>query len=226
METVVEHLTVPTSLPGQKAENGAGNGAATSLSHDDAKLQREQVQDQRTADQAADINDGIAGMSAIRGLLLYGAVLAFAGIYIYFMVVISTSKSGIKPTLDATLISAAAALSGVLGSAFALKVGVAPSPSLVNGGLAAHTAAAKAQKASVIAAGLRRALSLEPSDANAKSWPLTFGIWVYAAVASAVVAVYILNQNETPGAVKALAVTFGGYVIALISLAYGMTQRG
>jgi hypothetical protein len=92
--------------------------------------------------------------------------------------------------------------------------------------LAAHTAAAKANQASAVAAGIRRALSLEPSDPSSKSWPLTFGMWAYAAVASAVVVVYILNQNETPGAVKALAVTFGGYVIALINMAYGMTKQG
>ncbi len=48
--------------------------------------------------------------------------------YIDFIVVISTSKGGAKPAIDATLISAAAALSGVLGSAFALKIGVKPHP--------------------------------------------------------------------------------------------------
>jgi hypothetical protein len=141
------------------------------------------------ADQAATVNDGIAGMSAMRGLRLYGAVLGFAGLYIHFIVVISTSKNGVKPTIGATMISAAAALSGVLGSAFALKIGVAANPSLFNSGLAAHTAAAQTHKASAVAGGIRKALSLEPSDPNAKSRPLTFGIWVYAAVASAVVGV-------------------------------------
>jgi hypothetical protein len=203
---VVEHFTVPAPLPGQDRQDGAGNADVAEVP-------------------AAGGDDSIAGISAMRGLMLYGAVLAFAGLYVDFIVVISTSKSGVKPAIDATLISAAAALSGVLGSAFALKIGVAPNPSLVNRGLAAHTAAAKANQASAVAAGIRRALSLEPSDPSAKSWPLTFGMWAYAAVASAVVVVYILNQNETPGAVKALAVTFGGYVIALINMAYGMTKE-
>jgi hypothetical protein len=165
-------------------------------------------------------------MSAMRGLMLYGAVLAFAGLYVYFIVVISTARHGVKPLIDATLISAAAALSGVLGSAFALKIGVTPNPSLVNTELAAHTKAAREGNASRVTAAIRRALSLEPSDPSAKSWPLTFGIWAYAAVASAVAVAYLLNQNETPGAVKALAVTFGGYVIALINTAYGMAKSG
>jgi hypothetical protein len=198
---VVDHIAVPVA-----GHNGQDGGALAQVVN-------------------VNVNDGIAGMSAMRGLMLYGAVLAFAGLYIDFIVVISTAKTGVKPNIDATLISAAAALSGVLGSAFALKIGVRPTAGAVNKELAAHAARARANKASRIAAGIRGLLSLEPSDPGAKSWPLTFGIWAYAVVASSVVAAYILNQNETPGAVKALAVTFGGYVIALINMAYGMSKQ-
>jgi hypothetical protein len=211
------HFTVPSPLPGQDGQ------ADAAVAQENGAAQLEQGQPR--TDQAAAVNDGVGGMSALRGLMLYGAILAFAGLYIYFMVVISTARSGVKPSIDATLISAAAALSGVLGSAFALKIGVAPNPSLTNRELAQHDEKVKNKAASAVAARIRRALSLEPSDANAKSWPLTFGIWAYAVVASAVVVVYIVNQNETPGTVKALAVTFGGYVIALINMAYGLTKQ-
>ena len=170
---------------------------------------------------AATNSDQIGGMSTLRGLIVYGAVLAFAGLFVDFMAVISTAKPGVKPSIDATLISAAAALSGVLGSAFALKIGVSPSPAAVNRSLAAHLGD---KNRSQVAARIRQSLSLEPSATTAKSWPLTFGIWVYAAVASATVVVYILNQNETPGSIKALAVTFGGYVIALLNMAYGLSK--
>lgn len=216
---MVEHFTVPAQLLGDngQAEVIGVDGGALPVPVEPAALPAPAAAPTTT------VNDGIAGMSAMRGLMLYAAVLAFAGLYIDFMVMISTSHSGVKPTFDATLISAAAALSGVLGSAFALKIGVKPNPTLVNRELAIHTRTA-ATRASLVAAGLRRALSLEPSDPCSKSWPLTFGIWAYAAVASGVVIVYILNQNETPGTVKALAVTFGGYVIALINTAYGMTR--
>ena len=175
----------------------------------------------RQSDSAS--NDQIGGMSTMRGLIVYGAVLAFAGLFIDFMVVISTSRVGHKPSIDATLISAAAALSGVLGSAFALKIGVAPSPAAVNQSLADHLTDRNRSKT---AARIRQALSLEPSTTADKSWPLTFGIWVYGIVASATLAVYILNQNETPNAVKALAVTFGGYVLSLLNMAYGLTKAG
>lgn len=209
----VEHFTVPDPLPGQDGQNGSAVAQVVKPVTDSQQ-------------QPATANDGIGGMSALRGLMLYGSVFAFAGLYSYFMVVISTSRHGVKPAIDATLISAAAALSGVLGSAFALKIGVAPNPALVNRELATHQADADNHKRSAVTATIRRALSLEPSDVTAKSWPLTFGIWAYAIVASAVVIVYILNQNETPGTVKALAVTFGGYVIALINMAYGLTKQG
>jgi hypothetical protein len=212
----MEHFTVPDPLPGRDVTNGAAVAQLV-----------EQVQGEpATAPPTVQANDGIAGMSALRGLMLYGSVLAFAGLYSYFMVVIATSRHGVKPAIDATLISAAAALSGVLGSAFALKIGVAPNPGLVNRALATHQADADNHKRSPVTATIRRALSLEPSDVDAKSWPLTFGIWTYAIVASATVVVYILNQNETPGTVKALAVTFGGYVIALINMAYGLAKQG
>jgi hypothetical protein len=93
-----------------------------------------------------------------------------------------------------------------------------PNPAAVNRGLAAKLASGSA------AARVRQALSLEPSSTTDKSWPLTVGIWIYALIASAMVIVYILNQNETPGTVKALAVTFGGYVLALLNNAYGLSK--
>ncbi|HWF71916.1 MAG TPA: hypothetical protein VG186_01150 [Solirubrobacteraceae bacterium] len=170
------------------------------------------------------VNDGIAGMSAMRGLMMYGAVLAFAGLYIDFIVIISSAKT--KPTIPPALIAAAAALSGVLGSAFALKIGVAHSPAALNKELAKHVKRARGGKPYTVAGMLiRQALSLEPSDANGKSWPLTFGIWAYAIVASSVLAAFALNLDQTPDGVKALAITFGGYVIALINVAYGMQKQ-
>jgi hypothetical protein len=48
------------------------------------------------------------------------------------------------------------------------------------------------------------------------------GIWAYAVVASAVAITDVVNQNETPSTIKALAVAFAGYVIALVNAAYRM----
>ncbi len=166
----------------------------------------------------------IAGISTLKGLVLYGATLTFAGLYIYFIVKISDAAAGRSPTLDAALISAAAALAGVLGSAFALEVGTTSDASATNTALDAQVNAANG--AGMVRKALARiwqALSLDPRNVNSSSWPKTFGIWVYAIVASAVAITYVLNQNETPDSIKALAVAFGGYVIALVTAAYKST---
>jgi len=161
----------------------------------------------------------IGGLSTLKGLVLYGAILTFAGIYIDFIVKISFAKAGTHPVLDATLISTAAALSGVLGSAFALEIGTTTDDGSTNPTLSAAIDGASNKQQKTVAR-IWQALSLDPRDVSSASWPKTFGIWVYAIVASAVAVTYVLNQNETPSAIKALAVAFAGYVIALVTAAY------
>ena len=73
-------------------------------------------------------DDGIAGKSVLRGLVVYAAVLAFACLYADFVIVIWQARG--MASLEPALLTAAAALAGVLGSAFALRVGN-PSPQTV-----------------------------------------------------------------------------------------------
>jgi hypothetical protein len=174
----------------------------------------------------------IAGLSILKGLLLYGATLVFAGFYAYFMAKIASAPSGTPPSFDTTMVSVAAALAGVLGSAFALAIGVPTREQTVNKGLESALDALDARKTEKPLSGgaralarTRQALSLEPGRRTAASIPITVGIWVYAAVGSAVAVTYFLNQQETPDAVKALAVAFAGYVLALVTAAYGIATR-
>jgi hypothetical protein len=172
----------------------------------------------------------IGGSSTLKGLVLYGAVITFAVLYIHFMVEIFQAPKGKPPSFETSLISAAAALAGVLGSAFALDIGSPTDPGSTNPELAEALAAARKQTEGKKGRGwttyVRRALSLEPADVKSASWPKTFGIWVYALIAGAVAITYIVNPSTTPGAVRALAISFGGYVIALITRAYGITTKG
>ena len=158
---------------------------------------------------SGDSGDGIAGMSALRGLIVYTAVLAFAGLYIDFIVLISRAQPNHVPTIDSAKITAAAALAGVLGSAFALRVGN-PTAQLINVNL--HNALTdvnnpktKTPTRKKLSVYVHRALSLETSHPNRKSWPITVGIWLYAVVGSAVAITYALNKQETPASIKALA---------------------
>jgi hypothetical protein len=159
----------------------------------------------------------IGGLSALKGLVLYGAVLTFAGLYIYFIARISGASG--YPRIDGALITTAAALSGVLGSAFALEIGTPTDPASTNRRLrhAADTADNRKQRA---AARIWQGLSLDPKRVDSASWPKTFGIWVYAVIGFAVAVTYVLNQGSTPPAIKALAIAFGGYVVALVNAAY------
>src|SRR5262252_7613569 len=65
-----------------------------------------------------------AGLSSLKGLVVYGSTLTFAGFYAYFMEQIAVASSGKAPGLSGAMVAAAAALAGILGSAFALVIGV------------------------------------------------------------------------------------------------------
>jgi hypothetical protein len=166
----------------------------------------------------------IGGLCVLKGTIIYAATLTFAGFYIYFVLEIFQAN-GKPPTFDPAMVSAAAALAGVLGSAFALVIGLPTDKSSVNPGVqrAIDNAAKPSEK---IVPWLRKILSYEPSNAQSSSWPMTFGIWAYAVVAAAVAIAYFLNQNETPDTIKTLAVAFAGYVIALLNSVYQLTTNG
>jgi hypothetical protein len=166
----------------------------------------------------------IAGLSALKGLVLYGATLTFAGLYAYFMEQIVVAPSGEPPHPGAALVSVAAALAGILGSAFALAVGVPTRAT--NAGLTRQLEEMeKSGGKNKIRARARQFLSLEPGGRKSASWPQTIGIWVYALVAFAVAVVYLVNQGETPPTIKALAVAFAGYVVAFMTAAYGLATH-
>jgi hypothetical protein len=168
----------------------------------------------------------IAGLSALKGLLLYAAVGAFGTLYVYFIVRILEAKAGVAPTFGTALVTAAAALAGVLGSAFALEIGTATDTRDTNPALSNARAKENPGRAKRAASWVWRALSLEPPDTESASWPKTLGIWVYAVVGSAVAITYVTNQSETPSTIKAVAVAFAGYVLALVTKAYGVKAKG
>jgi hypothetical protein len=169
----------------------------------------------------------IAGLSFLKGLLLYGVTLTFAGIYAYVITRIANAGDGSKPGFSDALIGAGAALAGVLGSAFALVIGVPTPKEGVNVKLASALGALKETSTTMekSTARLWQFFSFEPAETKRMSVPLTVGVWAYGVVGAAVSLVYILHPNETPEAVRALAVLFGGYVIAFVTAAYGLTRR-
>jgi hypothetical protein len=166
----------------------------------------------------------IGGLCVLKGTIIYAATLTFAGFYIYFILEIFRA-TGKPPTFDPAMVSASAALAGVLGSAFALVIGLPTDKNSVNVGV--QEAIKKASKPrSKIVPWLWNVFSYEPRNAQSSSWPMTFGIWAYAVIASAVAVTYFLNQNETPDTIKTLAVAFAGYVVALLTSVYRLSSNG
>ena len=96
------------------SSQGAGAGAV-GLSSTAWPWSREQRMTNPDATPAASgLVARIAGVSVLKGLLLYGAVLTFAGFYSYFMAKIASAPEANPPALDGTMVSVAAALAGVL----------------------------------------------------------------------------------------------------------------
>jgi len=201
--------------------DGVGSGGTpTRADEAGAKAADRRPGNPTTGDTTAPVTASISRLSVLKGLLLYGAVLTFAGLYIFFIVKISQA-TGKPPSFDTALTSAAAALAGVLGSAFALYIGTPLKETDTNGALRQREQdQADPEKSNQVLLFLHRALSLEPGTTAEPSWPRAFGIWAYAAVGAAVAITYVLNEHQTPDMIKALAVAFGGYLLALLHNAY------
>lgn len=127
----------------------------------------------------------IAGLSVLKGIMMYGATLTFAALYVYFIVRISATGPAHQARFDSSLVTVAATLAGVLGSAFALEVGTTTPAAAANSAL--HDAVSAVTPGGPRRGTLRvrawQCLSLEASSPAAPSIPMSVGIWVYAGVA-------------------------------------------
>lgn len=152
----------------------------------------------------------VGGIRLLKALIVFALVVAFAGLYGYFMVKIWEQPSGKTPDFDNGLVSVAGVLAGILGGGFALALGVAKP-----GGLPPPSRIGRA-------VGKLGSERLERS-VNTLAWmsfPITVGIWTYAVIGTAAAATTVLNTAETPDVVKALASVFGGYIIAVGTMAF------
>jgi hypothetical protein len=166
----------------------------------------------------------IAGLPVLKGAVLYGATLTFAALYADFMANIFSATDGTPPVFDAALVTTAAALAGILGSAFALAIGVPTTDASTNSHLGIKDGKKPKTAREKLVVLIRKIFSIDPSAVDKASWPMTFGVWAYAIVGTAVAITYVLNPGETPEAIKALAVAFAGYAVALVTTAYGLSK--
>lgn len=132
-------------------------------------------------------------LDALRKFLLIAFGLGFLGVYVAFLVQVVQASDGQPPNFNEAVVNFAATISGAIGSAFAVALGV------------------NADNASP-----SRLLFRGVSEADL----LKIGLWLYAIVGVAAALVYGLNPNETPGSISTLAFVFVGYVAALVTNAY------
>lgn len=132
----------------------------------------------------------------VRSITLLAAELAFVALITSFILQTWQADSGSPPELSDVQTSAAGALAVVLGAGYAVTLGV-PTTAGQRG------------------AGLGAIVDL----LRTKLW-LSLGVLIYMFAGIAVCATYALNELETPGILKTVAVAFGGYVIAYIGTAY------
>jgi hypothetical protein len=142
----------------------------------------------------------VGGMRTLRELLVLGFVAAFVVVYGSFIwdIWLARIDDTDPPRFSDALVTFAGSLAGVLGSAFAVALGVSkPRVAEPEGRLA----------------GARKRFS-------GLSISVTVGIWAYAFVGAAAAFTALVNLEETPDPIKALSSVFAGYILALASTAF------
>ncbi|MCV0403788.1 MAG: hypothetical protein K5924_08760 [Chloroflexi bacterium] len=131
------------------------------------------------------------GIDQLRRFLVAAFLLGFIALYAYFLLEVVRAPDGAPPALDERLVGIGAILSGALGSAFAVALGVED-----------QTMRTRA----ITMPSLQTLLGL--------------GLWAYALVAMTSIVVFALNLDETPVAISSLALVLVGFVAAIVTNAY------
>jgi hypothetical protein len=130
------------------------------------------------------------GVDELRKFVVLVVIIGFVGFYAYFDWQVFQAANGTPPVLGEVLVGVAALLSGAIGSAFAVALGVKPPGT----------------------ESVWRFPALKTI--------LGFGLWAYVVIGIITTGVYLFNPNETPGAVSGLALAIVGYFIAVLTGAY------
>jgi hypothetical protein len=140
--------------------------------------------------------------------MLIGCLLVFAGLYVYFIIKVWTADGDQVPDLDNQLIYAASALGGILGTFFAVSLGI------------------QRNDPSTDQSKLHLGPTLVGVDAGLAPILATVALWTYAAVGVAAGATAIFQAAQTPDPIKAIAATFGGYALAVFGAAFASPAGG
>jgi hypothetical protein len=144
----------------------------------------------------------LAGVKGLRFVLLWAGVLFFVGCWVWFFWEIWT-KDAHPVALNARALYLSSAVGGVLGTFFALAMGIdRNAPDKTN--------------------NLRPGATLignPGNDSQITDYFATAAVYAYAAVGIGSIVTWIVRSAQSPPAVAALASVFAGFLVAAIGAA-------
>jgi hypothetical protein len=149
------------------------------------------------------------GIKLLKFLILWGAVLLFLGLWIWFFWDIWTNDATPVP-LNQKALYVASTIGGILGTFFAVAMGVERKDPEKN--------------ASRLAPG-PTLLGTPGSAQNGITDNLaTAAVWAYALVGVGAIVTVFIRSAQSPGAVETLASAFGGFLLAIVTAAFAPGQ--
>ena len=146
------------------------------------------------------------GISLLRELLIAAAVAAFFVVWVILLAEVWNAADGKPPELDDLLVGAGAGLAGAIGAGFALAMGI------------------EKKKPDDQSLAYRATALPRVDPGKARSWILAVGIYGYAVLSAVALLTWLLNRDETPKEIQALAVGFAGYVLSLVTSAFSAVR--
>jgi hypothetical protein len=150
------------------------------------------------------------GIKLLRFVFLWGAVVLFLGLWVWFFVDIWT-KDDEPVDLDQKALYLAAGLGGILGTFFGVSMGVERKD--------------PDKDARKVAPGSTLLGTSTPAEKGVTDSLATFAVWVYALVGLGAIVTVFVHSPRAPGAVETLATTFGGFLLAIVTAAFAPGQE-
>lgn len=148
------------------------------------------------------------GIKLLRFLILWGAVLLFVGLWVWFFRDIWTDDA--KPVqLNQKALYVASTIGGILGTFFGVSMGVERRD--------------PKKDARRIAPGTTL-LGTPITEKGVTDSLATAAVWAYALVGLAAVVTVFVRSGQCPGAVETLATAFGGFLLAIVAAAFAPGQ--
>lgn len=145
------------------------------------------------------------GVKVLKLLILWGSVGVFIGLWLWFFNDIWTIDK--QPvSLNQKALYVASAIGGVLGTFFAVSMGVERRDPQKN--------------AMKLAPGSTLLGTPSPQEKGISDSLATVAVWGYGLVGIGAVITLFVHSAESPGAVETLATVFGGYLLAIITAAF------